>query len=243
MTIWERCSGKKYLKKIDEKPWRVVEAQHISSSRDLVDSREEHDILEELLEDSKPPSHKEKHYLIFSPFRYPPLKYGSRFGRTNEPSLWYGSLEMETALTEVAYYRLKFFQDTQADLEYIEIPMTVFQACIHTDRGIHLTEKPFSEYRTQISNKNSYEYSQPLGAAMRESGVEAFLFYSARTSDNGKNIAAFSPDVFYKKKDQYLSAQQNWRCLSNKDLIEFTRVGILDIETLSFSRRDFAEAL
>jgi hypothetical protein len=95
----------------------MVEAQHISSSRDLVESREEHDLLEELLENSKPQIVNNIHYLIFTPFRYPPLKYGSRFGSNHEPSLWYGSINLHTALAEVAFYRLKFFEDTSADLE------------------------------------------------------------------------------------------------------------------------------
>jgi hypothetical protein len=37
-----------------------------------------------------------------------------------EPSLWYGSLSLKTALAEVAYHRLKFFKETQANLGYIE---------------------------------------------------------------------------------------------------------------------------
>lgn len=113
MNLWALCEGETHQKKITAEPWRVVEAQHISSSRDLVDTLEEHDLLEELIEESKPSIAKDKHYLIFSPFRYPPLKYGSRFGSLYEPSLWYGSLELETAFAEVAYYRLQFFRDCE----------------------------------------------------------------------------------------------------------------------------------
>lgn len=109
MNIWALCEGNQFISSISVEPWRVVEDQHVLSSRDLVDSIEEHDLLEELIEESKPIIEKKKNYLIFTPFRYPPLKYGSRFGSTFEPSLWYGSLQLETAFTEVAYYRLKFF--------------------------------------------------------------------------------------------------------------------------------------
>ncbi|HHF7349974.1 TPA: RES family NAD+ phosphorylase [Legionella feeleii] len=239
MSLWELCAGEKFKREIRVYPWRVVEAQHISSSRDLVDSREEHDLLEELLEESKPPIADKRHYLIFTPFRYPPLKYGSRFGRQYEPSLWYGSIDLQTAFAEVAYYRLKFFEDTEANLEYIEIPMTAFKAYIKTKKGIDLTKAPFNEYQNQISSKNSYEYSQPLGTHMREAGIEAFLFESARAKQPGINVAAYTPEIFIKEKDQYISSIQNWRCLANKNVIEFTRIEILARERWSFSKDDF----
>lgn len=240
MNIWEVCNGRKNLTKIKEEPWRVVEAQHISSSRDLVDTLDEHELLEELIEEAKPPTLKEdKHYLIFSPFRYPPLKYGSRFGNTNEPSLWYGSLQLKTAFAEVAYYRLKFFQDTSADLEFIEIPVTAFQSQILTVKGIDLTKNPFLKYEKSISNINSYEHSQILGTLMRREGVEAFIYNSARCKYKGKNIGIFTSTIFGKKKDQYIVSQQNWRCIANKESIEFTRFELLKKEILSFASCDF----
>jgi hypothetical protein len=239
VNIWVQCEGKRYIKSISSEPWRVVEAQHILSSRDLVDSIEEHEVLEELIEESKPTIEKIKNYLIFTPFRYPPLKYGSRFGTTYEPSLWYGSLELETAFTEVAYYRLKFFEDTSADLGYIEISMTAFTAFIDCNVGIDLTTKPFDKYTTEISNKNTYEYSQLLGTHMREEGVEAFLFFSARTNDRKKNIAAFIPSIFQLKRNQYVSNQQNWKCFAKINLVEFTRIGILEKKQFSFSEHSF----
>ncbi len=234
MNVWELCEGRQYIKPLSVEPWRVVEAQHILSSRDLVDSREEHDLLEELLEQSKPAIEKEKNYLIFTPFRYPPLKYGSRFGRTFEPSLWYGSIELETAFTEVAYYRLKFLNDTQGDLGYLEISMTAFTAFLTTQKGLDLTETPFNQYVEQISDKNDYAYSQRLGSSMRQEQVEAFIYPSARTASKAKNIAAYIPAVFKMKKNQYVNNQQTWICLASKQVIEFTRMGILGKERFSF---------
>src|SRR3990167_6415078 len=156
MNIWKLCDGGNHIISLHAEPWRVVEAQHILSSRDLVDSSEEHDLLETMLEASKPPINTEKHYLIFTPFRYPPLAYGSRFGYTYEPSLWYGSVTLETAFAEVAYYRHRFFKDTEAELGYIEISVTAFSADLQTNFGIDLTERPFSQYTPHISDKNSY---------------------------------------------------------------------------------------
>ncbi|MCR9192710.1 MAG: RES family NAD+ phosphorylase [Gammaproteobacteria bacterium] len=235
MTIWTGCHGEQHIKALHIEPWRIVEAQHISSSRDLVDTLDEHDVLEDLLESTKPPIGKDKDYLIFTPFRYPPLNYGSRFGNQYEPSLWYGSIELETAFAEVAYYRLQFFQDTAAQLDYIEIPMTAFRTCLQTNRGIDLTEPPFDAFTKQISDKNSYRDSQALGSAMREAHIESLIYYSARTHTPGKNIAAFTSKVFQKKKDRYIHHQQNWICMANQHIIEFTRLGILKKERHVFS--------
>ncbi len=239
MSIWTECEGMKFQKHLDLEPWRMVEAQHISSSRDLVDNREEHDLLENLLEKTKPKINGNNHYLIFTPFRYPPLAYGSRFGSKFEPSLWYGSLNLNTALAEVAFYRLKFFDDTSANLDYIEIPMTAFNAYIHTSKGIDLTEPPFHKCQDKISDKKSYLDSQDLGTKMREAKIEAFIFTSARDRASGKNVASYTPDVFYMKNKKFIENMQNWRCIANKSVIEFTRDDILCKQRQEFFKEDF----
>lgn len=243
MNIWSECDGAAFRKELDVDPWRMVEAQHISSSRDLVESREEHDLLEELLERSKPQIVDDKHYLIFTPFRYPPLAYGSRFGTAFEPSLWYGSMTLHTALAEVAYYRLKFFEDTLANLEYIEIPMTAFQACIKTANGIDLTSIPFKKYQALISNKSTYEHSQKLGAQMRDANIDAFIFVSARDSMGGKNVASFTPEVFKTKNSLYIVNMQNWRCIANKTVIEFTRDDVMCRKHEAFYKEEYDNLL
>jgi hypothetical protein len=242
MKIWELCEGSKHIKPLTIDPWRVVEAQHILSSRDLVDTGDEHDQLEALIEASKPEVNKEKNYLIFTPFRYPPLKYGSRFGNIFEPSLWYGSLDLETAFTEVAYYRLKFFSDTTASLGYVEISMTAYTACLESAKGIDLTAAPFHHYTSYISDKHSYENSQLLGTAMREAAVEAFIYFSARTQKSTKNLASYTPAVFNLKKNHYVNNQQTWKCLANRQTIEFTRIDILGQQRFAFSEHYFASS-
>lgn len=239
MSIWVECEGIKYQQCVALEPWRMVEAQHISSSRDLVESREEHDLLESLIEHSKPSIATHQHYLIFTPFRYPPLAYGSRFGNMLEPSLWYGSIDLHTTLAEVAFYRLKFFDDTCAQLDYIEIPMTAFKAYIETEHGIDLTKPPFNQYQDKISSKTSYVYSQSLGTEMRQANIEAFIYTSARDTARGKNVALFTPDVFKKKDMQYITHMQNWRCIANRNVIEFTRNEMMCRKRHEFCREEF----
>src|SRR3954463_15070833 len=107
-SIWTRCAGDSEIRPLDVSPWRVVEAQHQLSTRKLVDSAEEQMLLEDLIERSKPPATAgtRLHYLLATPFRYPPLRHGSRFGSRFVRGIWYGSETRRTAFAEVAYYRL-----------------------------------------------------------------------------------------------------------------------------------------
>src|SRR5215207_11623139 len=98
-SIWTRCAGDSEIRALHVSPWRVVEAQHQVSTRKLVDSAEEQALLEEMIDSVKPPdvTNGRMHYLLFTPFRYPPLPHGSRFGRRTERGIWYGSLDLRTA--------------------------------------------------------------------------------------------------------------------------------------------------
>ena len=74
-SIWTRCAGDSELRPLRLSPWRVVESQHQVSTRKLVDSADEQALLEELIDGAKPPdlTRGRLHYLLFTPFRYPPL--------------------------------------------------------------------------------------------------------------------------------------------------------------------------
>lgn len=224
MSIWQHCKGESLIQTLELKPWRVVEAQHILSARDLVDSREEHDILEALIEQSKPKIQTQKDYLIYTPFRYPPLQYGSRFGSRFEPSLWYGSIELKTALAEVAYYIKKFHLDSEANFSYISTTHTAFNVYIDTAQGVDLRLPPFKDYEAAITHPHSYQESQLLGQEMRQSQIKAFLYTSARCPERLANFAAFEPSVFKPIKQQYSFNQQTWQCMANKESVEFSRM-------------------
>ncbi len=118
-SIWTRCGDVSSRRLFAARAFRAVEAQHRISTRKLTDSDAEQVLLEELLEDSKPAVTGELeglHYLLFTPFRYPPLRHGSRFGVKTERGIWYGSQTLPTCFAEVAYYRLVFLEGTAADL-------------------------------------------------------------------------------------------------------------------------------
>ena len=68
--------------------WRMVESQHIAATMKLVDNRDEQDLLESLLESSKPTQPDDTaglDYLLVTPFRYDPKRGGSRFRAVTDP--------------------------------------------------------------------------------------------------------------------------------------------------------------
>ncbi len=192
---------------------------------------EEHEILEFLIEQSKPPIPKGPEfngldYLLSTPFRYPPLEHGSRFGKISEPSLWYGSLDVETALAEVAYYRFHFLRASEAVYKIVELELTSFVTDIATPKGIDLSVPPFLDFRTDISSPLQYQVSQALGRAMREDAVEAFVYFSARRrcdshdKEHCKNVALFTPRAFKHKKHKSKS-EIAWKCVTTEYSVEF----------------------
>ena len=237
-SIWTRCAGDSEIRPLRGSPWRVVEAQHQVSTRKLVDSAEEQALLEELIDRAKPPdlTSGRLHYLLFTPFRYPPLPHGSRFGTRNERGIWYGSLERRTAFAEVAYYRLLFLEGSKAQLGTVTTPLTAFTARVRTTRGIDLVEKPFDAHRRAISSPTSYSASQSLGAAMRAAGVEAFRYPSARDGEGGVGFAVFVPTVFGNAKPRSF---ETWYCAASRDRVEITQADYFKRESFAFPRAQF----
>ncbi len=191
---------------------RVVEGQSYIATRQLVDSEPERELLEEMLDRNKPPypmvdGINGVHYLLKTPFRYPPLRYGSRFGTTEAMGIFYGSLEIETALCEVAYMRFKFLSDSEADLRPSTIRHTSFAVSVNTTNGLNLTTPEWHEQKHEISSPVTYKFSQSIGKQARESEIEVLLYYSARTIKDEVNAAIFSPEVFIGKRIKHM---QHW---------------------------------
>jgi len=94
--------------------FRMVETQYIAATMRLVDSADEQQMLEEMLENSKPPLPPQAsglHYLLAAPFRYVP-QTGSRFRAVNSPGIWYGADDAYCACAEIAYWRQRFLLDS-----------------------------------------------------------------------------------------------------------------------------------
>ncbi len=211
------------------------------STRKLVDSAEEQELLERLVEEAKPPQPAEPesrglHYLLTTPFRYPPLRHGSRFGTRAERSLWYGSARPRTAFAETAYYRLLFLEGTTADLGPVSVELSLFHVAVRTSRGIDLTRPPFDVFCEIIASPRSYEATQRLGREMREAGAQAFRYPSARDRRGGRNMALFTPAAFAAKLP---SVPETWHCVTTRELVEVTKKDVFEPRSMSFPRADF----
>lgn len=241
-SIWTQCGGPTSHRPLQLRVWRTVEAQHESSTRKLVDSDAEQLLLEHLLEEVKPPvptGHRfragQLHYLLFTPFRYPPLRGGSRFGTRMEAGLLYASELLPTSLAEVAYYRLVFFDGTDAVIDFVQTAHTCFDVDVQAERAVDLTVAPFDAHEARISSRTDYRDSQQLGRDLRAAATEACVYVSARAEGRARNVALFEP-VFATSKPRSL---QGWTCYATRSRVEFTRSNTFTPATHAFPRVQF----
>lgn len=210
---------------IDETAHRLVEAQHRVATLALVDSLEEQALLEEMIDTVKPRTAEDAafeglHFLLRTPFRYPPLRHGSRFGTRAERGIWYGSSSPEVAMAEVAYYRFLFRAGTTAELPSLWVEATQFSVPLKTSKGADLTEGFGGVSAKALSDPRDWTRSQAVGATLREAGVQAFRYRSARDAQGGVNLGVFTPRAFRQKSPH--RATRTWRVL-----VEATRVTFL----------------
>lgn len=193
--------------------WRVVEDQHTVSTRKLVDTKNEQELLEELLEESKPPvprSAKNLHYLLQTPFRYDaPYPVGSRFRRSGSTEgAFYASNEIRTALAELCYYRLRFFKESpKTTFPHQEERLTLFSVNYRSHRVIDLTRPPFSKDRNIWVDPDHYQATQAFSDSARQTGIEAICYESVRDTEQGKNVVLLSPRAFSSHKPKTM---QTW---------------------------------
>lgn len=225
MTDWDACLAVVEPVKLAGGVLRLVESQEQAATGELVGSLERQFTLEVMLEETKPPRRKGSeglHYLLSTPFRYPPLKHGSRFGTRSEPSLFYASLEIHTVLAEAAYYRFVFwFGMAKPPARKLDTRHTLFEAAYRTASGLRLQYPPFAAHGDAVSHPADYRASQALGAKMRAAGIEAFKFISARDPDGGLNLALFTPKAFARKAPV---TQEAWLCELTGEHVRFLQV-------------------
>jgi len=234
-VIWQACQGAQHIKALSGRLFRLVESQEHAATLSLVDNLAEQALLEQLLEDTKPalpPAAESLHYLLKTPFRYPPLKWGSRFGGINEPSIFYGGGTVTAALAESAYYRLVFWQSIAAPpvKAMLRSAHTLFSVAYRTKQGICLHQPPFNAYQAELTNKTHYQQTQQLGSAMRAAGVELFEYQSARTATNQHCVGLFTPTAFATSQPENSS---QWLCELSAQQVVFKQHGETQLHAFS----------
>lgn len=222
MIDWDACLAAAPPVALAGRMVRLVESQEQVATRELVGTLERQYALELMLEGTKPRRRKGSetlHYLLATPFRYPPLKHGSRFGTRSELALFYASRAVPTVLAEAAYYRFLFwFGMVHPPAGKIDTQHTLFEAAYRTLTGLRLQALPFDAHRGAIRHPSDYGASQALGARMRAAGIEAFEFVSARDPEAGLNVALFTPRAFARKAPL---AQEAWLCELSGERVRF----------------------
>jgi hypothetical protein len=197
-TIWTLTAVKSNAAPLQCGLWRAVEAQHRASTIALVDTLDEQALLEQILESSKPPLPAEiasKHYLLSTPFRYPPPSHGSRFRSPIDPGVFYGANEIRTACAELGHWRWRFLTDCPA-LEAIDArPQTVFYAKVFTT-AVDLRKAPFVTDSAFWTHPTNYSHCQQFASVVREATVGGICYESVRDPKKEGCVAVLDPQAF-----------------------------------------------
>src|SRR5258708_10005729 len=193
--------------------WRLVEAQHHISTLKLVDSVEEQESLEELIQASKPavpPECQNLHYLLSTPFRYGSAHpTGSRFRRAGlTEGVFYAAEGPETAIAEMAFYRLLFYAESpETPWPANPAEYTAFSAEYATRKAIDLSKGRYTRDRALWMHPTDYEACQGFADIARSVGIEVIRYASVRDPRQGMNVALLTGRAFAKSRP---SSHQTW---------------------------------
>jgi hypothetical protein len=220
--IWAACGALAQPRPLHGEILRLVESQEQVATNRLVTTLAEQELLESMLEASKPalPARAARlDYLLATPFRYPPLPHGSRFGGRHEPSLYYAARSATTVLAESAYYRFVFWQGmSEPPPAPLRTQHTLFGARLRARRGYSLHLAPFDGFRSELASRNRYGPTQQLGRALREAGADAIEYVSARDAAGGLNVALFVPTAFAQPRPTF---KEEWLCETRAEQVSF----------------------
>lgn len=209
----------------------MVESQHIAATMKLVDNRDEQDLLESLLESSKPVQPDDTvglDYLLATPFRYDPKRGGSRFRAVTDPGVFYGAESVRTAGAELGCWRWKFLKDA-VDLERLEpVAHTAFRVDVAT-LVVDLQHPPFDADAAIWQHPTDYAPTQQFACVAREANVGCILYRSVRDLQPSWCLALLTPSGFAKPKPH--AERQTWYLAVSPQEVTLRR----DTESLQFS--------
>jgi hypothetical protein len=211
--IWTPAALRFELTAYERRVWRLVEGQHLISTRKLVDSNTEQRLLEDLIEATKPAVPEDCRgldYLLSTPFRYRPGYRGSRFRRSGlTPGVFYAAEEPQTAVAEMTFYRLLFFAESPATPWPVNpAEYTGFSTSVRTDCALDLTSPPLDEDRAAWCDPIEYTRCQALAEAAREAGARVIRYESVRDPERGACAAVLHCAAF---AEAHPLDYQTWR--------------------------------
>jgi hypothetical protein len=219
--------------------WRLVEAQHRVSTLKLVDNLEEQALLESMIETMKPslpPECAGLNYLLAAPYRYGSIyPQGSRFRRAGRTEgVLYASEYVETAVAEMAFYRLLFYAESpQTPFPDAAADYSAFSVRVKTRAALDLMRPAFDDhaYRDTID----YSQTQTLAETCRKKGIELIRYPSVRDEAHRANVAVLTAKAFADKKPRQW---RTWRLRIGGNGV--SALCDFPVSSLSFSRSAFA---
>lgn len=180
--------------------WRVVEAQHKSSTTRITDDLDDQALLEEMIDEVKPdvpPECQRLHFLLQTPFRYTPYPNSSRFRRAESyPGVFYAAETAMTAIAELAFYRMLFFEEAPGMvLPALPVEHRVYAAQCATEKAFDLAEPPFDQDRALWTHPTEYGPCHSIADRARALGVQVIRYESVR-DENGRCVAILDPAAF-----------------------------------------------
>ena len=213
-TTWTRAALSSSARPLSGICWRAVEAQHHVSTLKLVDTLDEQEHLENLIEATKPlvpPECRHLHYLLATPFRYGAVyPMGSRFRRAGmTEGVFYAAESPETTIAELTFHRLLFFAESP-DTPWPMNPAdyTAFAAEYRTRKAINLTRGHFKTQSAGWAHLTDYSQCQALAEIARMAAIEIIRYRSVRDPQRGMNLALLTCRAFAKPEPVRL---QTWR--------------------------------
>jgi len=210
-SIWTPAALSSDARALAGTCWRLVEAQHRISTLKLVDSVDEQEMLEELIQTSKPslpPECHHLHYLLSTPFRYgAAYPTGSRFRRAGlTEGVFYAADTPETAVAEVAFYRLLFYAESPGtpwpanSAEY-----TAFATEYATRKGIDLAKGKYAKAKyakdgASWMHPTDYTPCQAIAEAARAARIDVIRYTSVRDPQYRMNVALLTCRAFVRPK-------------------------------------------
>jgi hypothetical protein len=171
----------------------------VIATRPLVDTLEEQELLERMLDESKPPlpdGLAHLHFLLFTPFRYPSTApRGSRFRTPTDPGVFYAADEVRTACAELGYWRWRMLSESPTLETFEARQQTVFRVAVEAST-VDLRLAPFVRDAGHWVDAAEYAACQAFADAARQAGVEAIRYGSVRDPQGGGCVALLTPQGF-----------------------------------------------
>ena len=218
-TLWQPEWVEEHCAVLGMSAFRLVETQHIAATMQLVDSAAEQDLLEQMIEGSKPPMPESGvgvHYLLAAPFRYTP-QTGSRFRAVSELGIWYGADDQYSACAEIAYWRQRFLLDSAGLVKTtIVTEHSMYEASVD-GVAIDLLSAPWNQAQALWKHPSDYSETQRLGGVVRNSKKARWIRYESVRAPGHLCAAVFDPHALGMKTQD--GRYEQWHCHTSKDRV------------------------